>query len=239
MATAKYFGIDNIIKAFQERSTKPYWVLWQGKEIHDQYTGEDESESIEQLRNELINIRNSENTAVLVLHPHSVKLPKTKIKYPYKDDAYPVVYPIYCTVFEKAHSMQTLATIGGMPGYYPVHQPVDTRLAERLTAMESTINAMNMPIDEFEEEEDDEIGKISRILENDTVKTLIGAFVGYLTKGTSDVPSNITRVTSLGAVSQDWEDCVNVLFSKGVTLQHLQKLAAMPEKKIQMLLTML
>jgi hypothetical protein len=237
MATAKYFGVDNIVKAFQERSEKPYWALWQGKEIHDQYTGEDLDESLEQLRNELINIRNSDNSAILVLHPHSVKLPKSKIKYPYKDDGYPVVYPIYCTVFAKSQ-LHNVGSIGGMQGYYPAVPPVDTALAERLSAMESTLNAMSMPENDYEDE-DDEIGKISRILENDTVKTLIGAFVGYLTKGTSDVPTNITRVTSLGAVSKDWEDTVNVLFSKGVTLEHLQKLAAMPEKKIQMLLTML
>lgn len=234
MATAKYFGVDNIIKAFQDRSEKPYWALWQGKEIHDQYTGEDFDESLEQLRNELINIRNSENTAILVLHPHNVKLPKTKIKYPYKEDAFPVVYPIYCTVFAKS---QLQNTIGGVQGYYPVPQPVDNQLSERLTAMESTLNAMTMPEDDYEE--DDEIGKISRILENDTVKTLIGAFVGYLTKGTSDVPNNITRITSLGAVSSEWEETINILFSKGVTLEHLQKLAAMPEKKIRMLITML
>jgi len=236
MATAKYFGVDNIVKAFQQRSDKPYWALWQGKEIHDQYTGEDDSESLEQLQAELINIRNSGNNAILVLHPHSVKLPKNKIKYPYKEDAYPVIYPIYCTVFEKAQTQQ-LGNIGGMPGYYPAYQPVDTVLSERLTAMESTINALNMP--EEEEEDDSELGKFTKLLENDTVKALIGAFVGYLTKGTSDVPTNITRVTSLGAVSKDWEETVNLLYSKGVTLEHLQKLAAMPQKKIQMLLTML
>jgi len=234
MAIAKYNGIDNTVKIFLERSAdSPYWALWQGKEMHDQYTGDDLDESIEQLKAQLTDIKNSGNNAVLVLHPHTNKLPKGMLKYPFKDDKnFPVIYPIYFSVFEKN---QGLGYIGSMPGQtvYANFPNLD----DRLNRIESSINALISKETEPEPDDDEEpeddmsgIGQINEILNSPAVQTIIG----LLTNNNKQ-----PQVHSLGALDENWEKYIQILFQKGLTVEHLKKLSEMPEKKIHTLLNML
>jgi len=238
-ARAKFFGINEIMEVFENEAKKPYWALYEGKTLHRNYTGEDMQEALTTLQNELTILRNRKFTNVFILHPHTVKLAKGDSVYSIDQKKYPVSYPIYCTVFTEIELQNLTGTgQGAAVGYYQAAP--SGYVNERLNAMESTLNAIATKLkddenEEEEEENDSEMGQISKLLENDTVKTLIGAFVGYLTKG----PQKMQTVTSLGKINEEWEQCVNILFAKGVTLEHLQKLAAMPESKIKMLLSML
>jgi hypothetical protein len=232
MPRAKYIGIEETIEVFLKKATTPYWALYEGKTLHGDYFGDDLDESLEELRQELLTLKNRGFTSVFILHNYDRKPNKTDVTYRLDQKAYPCRYPIYFSLNE------TNSAVGAMqPGYmYQAAPPIDNRVIERLNSMESAINAMaasRMEEDE-EEDEDEGIDKIARLLENDSVKTIIGAIAGFLVK-----PAQPAQVTSLGNIDEGWEEVLNKLFAKGVRLEHLEKLAAMPESKIQMLIAML
>lgn len=240
MPRAKFHGIPEIIEAFESKAERPYWALYEGKTMHDSYTGEDMEESLAQLQEELTRLRKKQFTNVFILHPHSVKLNKTDKNYTIDQKKYPVTYPIYCSVFTETELQNLTGTGQGAAVGYMTAAP-SGYVNDRLNAMESTLNAIADKLKDEDDDQDDEpnndseLGQMAKLLENDTVKGLIGALVGYLTRQ----PAKLQPVTSLGSINADWEHCVSVLFQKGVTLEHLQKLAAMPESKIKMLLAML
>jgi hypothetical protein len=76
------------------------------------------------------------------------------------------------------------------------------------------------------------INGITQLIEHPLISGLIQKFI---------TPSS-TPVQSLSGVDDSDDEIINtinILFSKGVKLEHLQKLASMPQSKIQMLISML
>jgi hypothetical protein len=233
MPRAKFIGIEETLDVFLKKANTPYWALYEGKTLHADFCGDDMEESVQELQEELTRLKNRGFTSVFILHNYDTKPIKGDKVYKLDQKIYPCRYPIYFSLNE------TTSAVGAMqPGYYQAVSPMDSRVIERLNSMESTINALAANINNEEEEEEEqpgEIDKIANLLNNDTVKTLIGAITGYLVKQPAQAP----RVASLGNIDESWEEVLNKLFSKGVRLEHLQKLAEMPEAKIQMLISML
>jgi hypothetical protein len=100
--------------------------------------------------------------------------------------------------------------------------------AERLAEIET---------DEDEEEEEEEKTTPSSILagmlQQPQVQQMLIAMLGNLV--TSFAPTKVQHVSG----TQDLEQIIQTLFSKGVTAEDLEKLAAMPQAQISMLLSML
>lgn len=237
MATPKFFGINEIIDVYEKKRTTPHWALYEGKTLHANYVGDDYDESIDELKYELEIIKRRDERAnkatVIILHPQTKKLVKGDTAYCFDNKKYPIAYPIYCTVLDK---YEAIGNVGGAG--YPALPSTD--IYGRLNVIESTQAQIlsELKKENDEESENDEsatqIGQVNELLNNPLIQSIAGLIIGYLSRGT-----NAETVTKLAGINQDWQECVQILFSKGVTLEHLQKLAAMPEKKIQMLLSML
>jgi hypothetical protein len=71
------------------------------------------------------------------------------------------------------------------------------------------------------------------MLQQPQVQQMLIAMLGNLVSSFS--PTKVQHVSG----TQDLEQIIQTLFSKGVTAEDLEKLAAMPQAQISMLLTML
>jgi transcription initiation factor IIE alpha subunit len=99
--------------------------------------------------------------------------------------------------------------------------------AERLAEIET---------DEDEEEEEEKTTPssiLAGMLQQPQVQQMLIAMLGNLV--TSFAPTKVQHVSG----TQDLEQIIQTLFSKGVTAEDLEKLAAMPQAQISMLLSML
>ena len=122
-------------------------------------------------------------------------------------------------------------TVGAFPGQY---QPTNEILS-RLNAIEARL--IDEEIDDLEEEEQPRGTEsiLAGILEKPEVQNmLIGALTGI---ASSFIQPKVTAVSGVGEDQLD--DILHTLFSKGVKVEHLRKLADMPKAKIQMLIGML
>ena len=234
MPKAKFYGIENIIAAFEQEASTPYWAIWEGRVCHAQFRGEDMEDSINKLRLELDRIKSAGMDSIMELLPYPIKLHKGDYMY-IKDKRYQVEYPIYFTVFEKNNN-----SIAGVPGNFYQAPGIDNRLNERLNTIESMLTVLaDKNLEESDDEDEpDEIGKINQLLENDTVKGLIGALVGFLTRPRVPVVTNLAGI-KINNMDPEYIRCLEILFAKGLTLEHLQKLANMSEQKIAMLLKLI
>jgi hypothetical protein len=135
---------------------------------------------------------------------------------------------------EKPHLIFKLNTdqsvVSGYPGQY---QP-NNEILSRLNAIEARL--IDDEINDLEEEQPARTQSIlAGFLNNPEVQNLaIAALTGIAS-------SFITpKVAAVAGIKDDSvEDILNTLYSKGVKIEHLRKLAEMPEAKIQMLISML
>lgn len=116
-------------------------------------------------------------------------------------------------------------------------------LKEKVSTLTSELNALKEVEDQEEEEEEEEsetesfINGINDLLNNPAINNLIGMF-------TEKFMNNSAPVTKLAGISDDQHkgavyQYVEILLNKGVTVDHLRKLAEMPGIKIKTLLNML
>ena len=103
-----------------------------------------------------------------------------------------------------------------------------------LNRLKSELSALQAAKQQEEDDEDDEpeqnslMSGVNQVLEHPLV-------VGMINKWLQQPVKNLAGVNP----DQNLQDTINILFSKGVQLEHLQKLAAMPQEQIKMLLNML
>lgn len=219
---ARYIGKDEVLYAYDKKAKHPYFSIWDKSQCIVQYNGDDYDEAKEIISDEIdISVkRNYTNTLTLKLHPE-------------KEKAYTTKSPTYANFAFICQNtlpaiMPTADNIGAS-AYY----------ANEIQNLRAEINALKMketePDDEEEDDEDDEqpegmalINGVNTLLEHPLI-------AGLITKWTS----GSQPVRNLAGVNNTLEECLETLFNKGVTVQHLQKLAEMPEAKIKMLLSML
>lgn len=192
----------------------PNWTIYSNKPENVKYVGsEDLEESFERLTYALNKIKNSpacENRYYLRCDP---KNPKIKEK------------PI--TDFCFATNVSNTNIIAGLnPGYATKNDIED--LKRMIEAQE-----IEEEIDELQPEPQKNF--IAGLLENEQVQTMVvSAITGLIGSFMVKKP----MVTSLAGVD-DIDTILKTLFSKGVKIEHLRKLAEMPEDKIAMLIQML
>lgn len=219
--TVLYTGKDEVLEAFDKRAKKPYWVIFDGNHNLYQYEGEDYEDS-KMILNDFLDHcikKNYQNSLTF-------KFPSIS------EDAYTKNVKAYSSfVFDVTAKQNNIPITAGneLQAYY----------LNEINSLKAEINAMRMkwdPIEDEEEEEEDEesetqrmINGVNTILEN----PLVIGLINKLTAGN-------TRVNNLaGTDLHKAEYYVQLLFEKGVTVDHLRKLAEMPQTKIKMLLTML
>jgi len=214
----RYYGKNDILTSFEEKAETPYWSLWDGTALIWANTKTDDiEESIKMLEDELDRCieHNYDRPVTLILHPKKEKA------YNKKSDTNAV---LICMCLDKQAYSQTQQN----------NQIANYNLYNELNAVKSELNALkNAQLEEDDEEDDDQeesfIGSVKTLLNEPVIAGLINKF---LQPGT---PVN----NLAGIENNNINDILNVLFSKGVTIDHLNKLSQMPESQIKMLLTML
>jgi len=215
----RFYGLQEVLDAFERKAKTPYWSLWDKTQPVEQNNDDDDNVSIEKLTFEITQSAK-----------HNYTRPLTLILHPKKEDFY-----------DKNKSSKTaviyfIATDNRTLGNYQPLQPhYNPALESRISALE---NARNNDIDGDDDDSDNDdsemgmINGITKIIDHPLIAGLIQKFI---------TPS-LTPVQSLSGVNDGDDDIINtinLLFSKGVKLEHLQKLASMPQSKIQMLISML
>jgi len=190
------------------------WVIYSHKPENIKYMGsEDPQESLEKLTYALNDIKNSpaaENTYILRCDP---KNPKIKEK------------PILAFCLNTNVSSSNIIA-GFNPGYATKNDIDEIKRMIEAKQIEDEI-------DEIEPEPQKNF--LAGLLENEQVQTMVvSAITGLIGSFIVKKP----MVTSLAGVD-DLDSILQTLFSKGVKLEHLKKLAEMPEDKISILIQML
>jgi hypothetical protein len=153
--------------------------------------------------------------------------------YTHADNCYTM---LYCQA-KHAQSAAMPESING--NLYPLYNMIEKQ-NENINALISKVNAI-----EAEETEESEpiVSSEAKLIEqiNGFSNSPLGVLAAtYLPRFLDKIlPPQKTVAGIAGTEPTDLEETINILFSKGVTLDHLQKLAAMPEAKIKMLITML
>jgi hypothetical protein len=190
------------------------WVIYSHKPENIKYMGsEDPQESLEKLTYALNDIKTSpaaENTYILRCDP---KNPKIKEK------------PILSFCLNTNVSSSNI--IAGFNPGYATKNDID-EIKRMIEAQE-----IEDEIDDLQPEPKKDF--IAGLLDNEHIQTMIvSAITGLISNHVVKKP----MVTSLAGID-DLDSILQTLFSKGVKLEHLKKLAEMPEDKISMLIQML
>jgi hypothetical protein len=197
-----------------EIQSVPNWVIYSHKPENVKYIGsEDPDESLEKLTYALNDIKNSpaaENTYILRCDP---KNPKIKEK------------PILAFCLNTNVSSSNI--IAGFNPGYATKNDID-EIKRMIEAKE-----IEDEIDQLEPEPKNNF--LAGLLENEQIQAMaVSAITGLIGSFMVKKP----MVTSLAGID-DLDTILQTLFSKGVKLEHLKKLADMPEDKITMLIQML
>jgi len=220
-AIARFIGIDKIIEGFEIESETPYWSIWDKTQKMSQYNGskgDDMESSLEKLQHALNTCQDNYTRPIVIkLHPNKEK------SYTQKSD---YSSSLYCLVKEKPSYLPT--TPGGTDSSYNNYV-----LMKEMEALKTEINALKTlqlqeDQEEDDEEQDDIMSGFNKLLDHPIIIGLANKFMG----GSS-------HATHLSGVNKNIDEILNVLFAKGVTVEHLQILSEMPEPKLKMLISML
>jgi hypothetical protein len=217
---ARYIGLDEVLEAFQKKAKTPYFSLWlKGQPLAQYRDGDTMEDSIEKIKEEIeLGVKRQ------ITHEHELYLHNKKEKdYTRKSESYAVIG-------FRCFELPGAAVAGADP-----HQAYNMyAMNSELNRLKSELSALQAAKQQEEEDDDEDqepnslMSGVNQILEHPLI-------VGMLNKWLQQPVKNLAGVNP----DQNLQDTINILFSKGVQLEHLQKLAAMPADKIQMLLTML
>jgi hypothetical protein len=231
MSAATYIGINEILEGFDDKASKPYFSIWVDN-TQVEYNCEND---FEKAKNKIIKqieaFARSGMTKIIYLKIHP-KLPEKKEGIYTKTDP---ALTMYCAAKQE---YKNVIGYSGDNSIYPIYQLIEKQ-NETINALVSKINAI-----EAEEEENESVGSNEEII-LDKINGIINSPLGVLASTylprllDKFIPPSQKIAGIAGHSETDLETTINILFEKGVTLQHLQKLAAMPKEKIQMLITML
>jgi len=217
--TVKYYGLDEVLEYFDKYAKQPYFSIWDRNSCHIQYSGDSFDEAKEIITDEinLLKKRNYENPLTIKLHTEKSKV-YTSTNKDYNS----------CAVFVCYDSAIGSAL---MPAQQNNNQATIMLLNE-INALKSEVNALKSEKIEYEEEEEDSetnfINGVNQALEHPIIAGLLNKLIFGKQPSLAGVNTNL-----------DLDDCIKTLFDKGVTIEHLRKLADMPKDKISMLISML
>lgn len=138
---AMYQGLNNVLAAFQRQQQTPFFSVWKGKDLLFSYNVDDTEGSYNFLAENLTAAEENGNRDILKIKFHPEKEKK------FITDSTPVTGTLFVRVcpWDPQEYRNNLPMIMG---------PVNNEILNKLTAMESRLNAM----DEEQEEEEAEIG---------------------------------------------------------------------------------
>jgi hypothetical protein len=230
---ATYYGVNEILEAFETQAKKGYFSMWVSKAPALQNDVNDIETAKAAIKKKVEDFAKANQTHVFTIHLHNAAPDRKTGAYTHADTCYTM---LYCQA-KHAQAAQPESINGNL---YPLYNLIEKQ-NENINALISKVNALEA---EESEQESEEIGSaevqlIDKI--NGFANSPLGVLAAtYLPRFFDKIlPPQKTVAGIAGTEPTDLEQTINILFSKGVTLEHLQKLAAMPEAKIKMLITML
>ena len=220
-ATAQLRGLTAVLNWYNEQP-QAAWKLYRfsvmTKNITGAYDGKSKDEGYEKLQTELSYISNDDyNNFVLGLFNDKDK-----------EKAAPAINKVFVL-----HE----APVGMIAGYGITNQQaqINNEILNEIRALRAErIAELETEEDEEEKEEPVTPGSIlAGMLQQPQVQQMLIAMLGNIVSSFS--APKVQHVSG----TQDLEQIIQTLFSKGVTADDLAKLAAMPQTQISMLLTML
>lgn len=213
---ARYIGLNEVLEAFEKKAKAPYFSLWIGTKLICDYCEGDQLEDVAEKLTEEIERSIKRN----ITHVHELILHTKKEKnYTRKSEHYSVI----------AFQCLELPGVAGLPAD-PNAYTIASMHSE-VNKLRSEISALQAERIEDDEQEPDEMSGIGKFFTPEIIGQLLNRFL----------PPVQPTVSNLAGINPDQtlQETINVLFAKGVKLEHLQKLAAMPADRITMLISML
>lgn len=237
-----YYGIEQVLQAYED-SASMYWSLYDKTAKLTQYNGEgstaDKAEGRNRLETLLKNFRNNGFDHDLNLHFHN----KCEDAYEWKSK---VTDQFIFNLFDPKEQRETMpATKGysdsGNEKMMNFLISENQTLREKISQLEAQNILLQQQVEEYEaeaEEEEEAINgtgadQVTEILNNPVVVGLIDRIFPRQPAGN---PVSHLSGTVTEADKKRLDQLLQILISKGVTIAHLEKLAAMPAGKIQNLL---
>ena len=218
---ARYIGLDEVLEAFHKKAKTPYFSMWMKGQPVCQYTGDDIDDAIELITEEieLNKKRNVTHECELFLHTKKEK------QYSRKSESYAVIG-------FRSFEINMIGSPVDHGGYnnYAMQNELNI-IKSQLAALQATAAADPDDEDDEDDEDDSMLGSFNKIVEHPLVVGLINKWMA----GTAPVQA----LAGVQPTDAGLQETINILFAKGVQLHHLQKLAAMDETKIKMLINML
>jgi hypothetical protein len=206
MKKANYIGKENILRNWEELAETPYFSIWDQKSKMLQNNVNDFDTASEKLEKYLNNNQDHTDTICILIHPESKK------SYCYNDykDA---VAMLYCQI----HNSPIINN--------NTNDSIQLQILQEVRSMNSRITALET--EEIEEEENNQVGaaetelldKISGIV-NSPLGVLLTTYAPrFLDRVLPEKPKHL--ITGLaGNTPTDLETTIDILFSKGVKLEH-------------------
>jgi len=226
---ATYYGSNEILQAFETQAKKGYFSMWVNKSPALQNDVNDLDIAKEAIKKKVEDFAKANFTNVFTIHLHNIAPDKRTGSYAHADNCYTM---LYC----QAKHAKTEAPENINGNLYPLYNLIEKQ-NENINALISKVNALET--EETEAPGSNEAQLIEQIngFSNSPLGVLAATYIPRILD--RFLPAQKTVAGIAGTEQTDLEETINVLYSKGVTLEHLQKLAAMPQAKIKMLLTML
>ena len=220
-------GTDAVMDWFDRNATSPYYSVWADrKQLLFSWNDDDEVRGRNKLEDDLRAIEQNNNSDVLI-----IKLHPKKEKGGFVTDKTPINASLNFRLNELERPMYS--NMGAMN--YP-NNAVLEKILETQNAILTRLTA-----EELEEEEEEQPTGIAGILNSPHVQSLLMAGVSKLL-GIGDISG--TQSAAIAGIDDlaDPNEAImilNDLINKGVTVEHLRKLNAMPDAQLKSLLMML
>ena len=231
---ARYIGLEEVLAEYTKQD-KPNFSMWCKSMPICQYNGDDIDEGIEIITEEI-----NRNVKRQMGHECTLRIhAKREDNYTLKSEPWKIV------MFKSYDSTDFSDAANPAVANYKLLEGIN-RIESRLSALEGDPDDPDDD-DDWEEDEQEQEDKISGYItraEKLLDHPVIGKLIDRLFKTSAEDPNTTKVITSLaGATEDDQMEILNksleTLFKKGLTLDHLVKLAAMPAAKIKSLLLLI
>lgn len=233
MAKVEKNTIEDVLDWYRSQNIPKYTITQKMKWGKGYYDGSDIDEGIIKLQSDLEALKGSnivnQNDYVLQLHKPSTAKSKTS------DITYTITFD-----FSGEYSQ---SQIGSIPTFNQVgltKRDLMDILDERDRQKE--LQQIDEEIEDLEEEQPSILaGAVNNLMQSPEIQSAIAAAVMNLPSIIGGIFKKAPVTTSLAGIcdNKDINEVIEILYSKGVKIDHLRKLAEMDQAKIQMLISML
>lgn len=214
-------GTSALLDWYDSNIQSPYYSVWRGRNLSFSWNNDDMEAGRVKLENDINFAEQNNVTEVLTIKLH-----------PKKDKGYITnSTPVYASLDFRPCALES--AVYGLPQSQTNNYAM-SQIMDKLNALESRISGSEM---DFEEEEKP-ISPINALLSNpDVHQALVSGLIGLIGGMLTHTPP--IAVNGIAGINDEAIDILNELMNKGVTLEHLKKLAMMNDAKLKSLLLML